>query len=107
MVRVPLPFEGMLGRRRRRRDRVRNVQWVPLPGVYHGRYLCDRRGRFPHYQYRMVWHQTINDRRTSTWEPVEQLVLDGWIVEMDRVNTWVEEGRPRTFRRWAREQGFL
>jgi hypothetical protein len=114
MVRVPIPFfhDARAARLRRRRNNWTRPRrqpriLIPLPDLYDGLYLMDRRGRRPHRQYLMVWNQRVNRRRIATWEPTDQLAQDGWIYQMDQVDAWVVAGRPRTFRGWAQDQGFL
>jgi hypothetical protein len=55
----------------------------------------------------MAWNEQNGRRRVYTWEPVDQLLVDGWGNEIALVDRWINERRPRTFLQWARAMALL
>jgi hypothetical protein len=56
----------------------------------------------------MAWTRQPGERRRKySWETIDTLFEDNWVDEIENIDEWVREGRPRTFFQWAREQGLM
>lgn len=72
-----------------------------IPAAHLAYFLRDRRGNVGNHEYLVVWHDLFSE----TWEPGNQLAVDGWANEMLHVDRWVHTQRRIPFLHWARAHG--